>query len=190
MGGLSKLLRVTRRVFAIILIPIAMGCVSLPIGANTAYLRFISIGRLPVVEGRINGKIARFIVDTGASCSLLNESASEYFDFKYRTVPDENVTGLNGESQLKRALDCVIHLGPLHLTHNFFKTQNMVSIVSIIERNENIVISGIIGADILDKYQITIDFRNKILLFPHARVEPSDMYTNQESQNARQIVLD
>jgi hypothetical protein len=190
MGGLYLLLRTTRPLLAIAFIPIVLGCVSLPIGDNADYLRFMTIGRIPVVEGMINGKRARFIIDTGASCSLLDESASEYFDFKFRALPDENVTGLSGESKLKRALDCVILLGPLQLRHHIFKTQDMLSIVSIIERNEHIVVSGIIGADILDKYQITIDFRNKVLLFPNTRGESQDMYTSQDAQKLKQVALD
>lgn len=190
MGGLFKLLRVTRSVFAIIFVTMTLGCVSVRMSENTGYLRFMSIGRIPVVEAKINGKKARFIIDTGASCSLLNESASEYFEFKYTAGLDENVTGLNGESKLKRALDCVIHFGPLQLKHHIFKTQDMVTIVSMIERNEHIVISGIIGADILDKYRITIDFKNKILLFPMTPVKSTDMYTSQDTLNVRRVSLD
>ena len=181
MGGLFTLSRLSRLTFAIVLIS-SLGCASLTLKNNGDYLRFRSIGRIPVAEGKINGKKAYFIIDTGASCSLLDESAARWFAFKSKVAADEHVTGLNGLSELKRATNCIVNFGPLRITHHTFKTKDMMEIVSFIQNHEGVIISGIIGADILHRYRISINFSNHTLLFPTSPAKPAETYVNQVAQ--------
>jgi hypothetical protein len=128
-------------------------------------LRFTTIGRIPVVEGKINGKRAYFIIDTGASCSILNQSVSERFGFKCFLKVDEHVVGLGGEAKMNHAFNCVVEFGPLNLKNVIFRAKQMDSFVSVIQTHENIEIAGIIGSDIFNRYGIAINFKSNTITF-------------------------
>jgi predicted aspartyl protease len=126
-------------------------------------INFFSIAHIPVIEGRINGKTAYFIIDTGASCSILNESVATYYGFKTMVILDEHLMGLNGAAKIKTAYNYSITLSSLKIKALTFRTRKIDELVDVIKNNESIVIAGIIGSDVLKKYQMGIDFRtNKI----------------------------
>jgi len=50
-------------------------------------------GRIPVIGATLNGKSAYFIIDTGASISVLNEQEAESFGFIIDTDDDLYVMG-------------------------------------------------------------------------------------------------
>lgn len=175
---------------SILILAIVFGCSSIQFSNNIGYLPFNTVGKIPIVEGKINGKKAIFIVDTGASCSLLNESASSEFNFNYRVAKNTFVQSLTTESPLQEATNCTIHIGPIELRNHVFKTRDMAGIVSVILKHENVYIAGIIGADILNKYRMTIDFRNNILLFPAPEVKSEGMYASQNFLDRRRLSPD
>jgi hypothetical protein len=187
MGDCFKL---PRLVWLFPALALAFGCSSAQFFENTGYLPFISIARIPIVAAKINGKNAWFIVDSGASVSLLNESAADFFGFKYNAYLEEHVHSLSGDSKLKRATNCVVDLGPLQVSHHMFHTKEMASIVAAIELHESITISGIIGADILNQFRITIDFGNNVLLFPAPKSRHVSVYASQTSWSQRTRALD
>lgn len=188
MGDLSNLSFLVRLVPFVTII--FLGCSSTQFSGNTGYLHFTTIARIPVIEARINGKDAWFIIDSGASCSLLNESAAEHFNFKFNGLLNEHVHSLNGDAKLNRATNCKIDLGPLRISHHMFHTKEMGAIVSAIEEREDITISGIIGADILRQFKITLDFGNNVLLFPVPKGKVTSMYARQTSWSQRVRALD
>jgi hypothetical protein len=126
---------------------------------------FFSVSQIPVVEGKINGKTAYFIVDTGASCSILNESVSKHFGFKTMIMVDEHLMGLNGTAKIKTAYDYSINLGPLTIKSLLFRTRKIDELVDVIKNNERVSIAGIIGSDVLKKYQMGIDYRTNRITF-------------------------
>jgi len=130
------------------------------------------MGMIPVIEGRINGKRAYFIVDTGASCSLLNEQAAHRYGFQYRARSEEQVVGLNGQAKINLAFDYDVQLGPVHLKQAVFRTRHLAELANIIRINDHIDIAGIIGADILKRYGMVIDFNSNTVCF-HPRYNPS-----------------
>lgn len=143
---------------------------------GSKHVTFTTIGMIPVIEGRINGKRAYFIVDTGASCSLLNESASKHFGFKYRPRSDEHVFGLGGQSKINQAYDYAVELGPVKLYQAIFRTKHLAELAAAIRDNEHLEIAGIIGADVLKRYGMTIDFNTNTIWFRQkARPEAANL---------------
>lgn len=138
-------------------------------------INFFSISHIPVVEGRINGKVAYFIVDTGASCSILNESAAKHFGFKTIIADNEHLMGLNGAAKIKTAYDYAIKLGPLQIKSLIFRTRKIDELVDVIRNNDRISIAGIIGSDVLKKYQMGIDFRTNKISFIHRVPDAMDL---------------
>jgi hypothetical protein len=122
-------------------------------------IRFFTISEIPVIEGKINGRPAYFIVDTGASCSILNESRSGHFGFTFKSRNAADlVTGLGGEAMISLAYNCQIELGPLKIRSITFRTKPNDYLTQLIRQNEKIDVAGIIGADVLKRYNIRIDF--------------------------------
>lgn len=140
-------------------------CMSTARLSENKQLRFTTVGRIPVVEGKINGKRAYFIIDTGASCSILNQSVSDRFGFKSFIRNDEHVMGLHGEAKINQAFNCKVEVGPLKLSNVVFRTKHMDSFVSVIQSHENIEIAGIIGSDIFNRYGIAINFKSNTISF-------------------------
>lgn len=127
---------------------------------------FKTIKKIPVVEGKINGKRALFIVDTGASVSILNESLSKRFGFKYLSAPStQRVLGLGGQASMKIAFNCDVEFGNIRLNGVRFHSKPLGEVLSAIRENEEIEIAGIIGGNIIQQYGITINYRNSTISF-------------------------
>lgn len=134
---------------------------------TTDSVRFFAVALIPVIEGKINGKRAYFIVDTGASCSILNESVAKHFGFASEMSLNEQLMGLSGAARIKTAYSYSIEIGPLRIRNIIFRTRKIDELVDAIENTEKITIAGIIGADVLKKYQMGIDFGNNKITFQH-----------------------
>jgi hypothetical protein len=129
-------------------------------------IKFKSAGRIPVIDVILNGKPARFIIDTGASISILNEQEADYYGFrKIEPLADVEVAGFEGSSMMKHATKCTLEIGSLKITHIRFKSKDINALVAILYRNEQIRIAGILGADLLTQYRMQIDFMNKTISF-------------------------
>lgn len=143
---------------------VATGCVTTG-NLDLNHLHFRKIGRIPVVEGKINGKKAYFIIDTGASVSILNDLVSDKFGFRSIDCREQSVLGLGGHARLKDAVHAVVEFGPLRIKNVTFRTKHMADFVAMIKRDENVEIAGIIGGDVFDMYNITIDFKKNRISF-------------------------
>jgi hypothetical protein len=132
---------------------------------DVSKIRFFQVGKIPVIQGKINGKSAFFIIDTGASCSILNESAALRFGFGSYALGDYHLTGLGGNAKINQAINCTVEIGPLTITHRKFRARDLDELAQIIKRDENIEIAGILGSDILNQYGLTIDFKHSLICF-------------------------
>ena len=148
-----------------VMVILLCGCIS-PRNTNAINQMFFrTVGRIPVVEGKINGKCAYFIVDTGASVSILNQSVSDHFGFNYIVKVDQNILGLGGQARLNEATNCNVEFGSLKLNGIVFCTKPLSDFVAFIRQRENITVAGIIGADVFTRYNITIDFKTQMISF-------------------------
>jgi hypothetical protein len=128
-------------------------------------LQFKTVGLIPIVEGKINGKRAWFIIDTGASVSILNRSNARHFGFKCFDSYSVSVVGFGGESKMNEAFNCKVEFGPLLLKNISFRARHMNDLTDVIRQHENIEIAGIIGADVFNRYKIAIDFKKSTISF-------------------------
>jgi hypothetical protein len=128
-------------------------------------VKFITIKHIPVIQGRINGKRAYFIIDTGASCSILNQSVADRFGFKYFATLEGNVAGFGGSAKVSQAFNCVIEFGPLRIGNVIFHTRHLDDLAAVIQEQEHIDIAGIIGSDIFRRYKIGINYKTNTITF-------------------------
>ena len=116
--------------------------------------------KIPIVKKEIEGKDYMFIIDSGASMSIIDSTFynnnSQLFEFKEEV--DLIFTGISTKIELT---------SPLILTKvNNNITLFVVSDISSMrnsfsEYNYNII--GILGSDYLNKNKLIIDYNNKIL---------------------------
>jgi len=135
---------------------------------ETPHVPFRTHGGIPLIKAKLNGKTAHFIVDTGASISLLNEGEAEYFGFQTRQDELYNevcVTDLNGTTTANRVSPCVLELGALTVRSHHFKSRDMVEFSRPFMEQEGIRIGGILGSDLMAFYRLQIDYKNHVILF-------------------------
>lgn len=117
---------------------------------------FITVNKVPVVEGTLNGKTAFFIVDSGASLSVLDDNQSEHFNF---STSKSNIAaaGYGGVASFGNAYDVKLTIGGKKFDTDF-KSQDLSKIVDLIRENDGVEISGIVGSDIMKNYHFIIDY--------------------------------
>jgi hypothetical protein len=141
------------------------GCVSQASLQTANQMKFFTIKHIPIIQGSINGKRAYFIIDTGASCSILNQSVADRFGFRYFATLEGSVTGLGGSTKVSRAFNYIIEFGPLRICNVIFHTRHLDDLASVIQEQENIDIAGIIGSDIFKRYEIGINYKTNTITF-------------------------
>jgi hypothetical protein len=124
-------------------------------------INFISYNKLPIVEGRINNRKAYFILDSGASISVLDETQSHKFKFDVEESDDE-AAGYGGVAQFSSVYNADIEMGGLSMVTKF-KSQDLTAIVVIMEATEGVTISGIIGNDIMKPNKFIINFADETI---------------------------
>src|SRR5690606_10877900 len=121
-------------------------------------------GTIPLVLVRLNGKRAYFIVDTGASVSILNEQDARYFGFRVR-MEDKAMVGFGGMTGLNRVVSSTVEIGALTLKDFPFACQNLDHIAEVFEEHNSIKVAGVIGSDIFRKYGVNINYRDRTLSY-------------------------
>lgn len=117
---------------------------------------FIALDKVPVVEGRLNGRTAFFIIDSGASLSVLDENQKDNYEF---SSYDGNIeaAGYSGVAVFKEVKNAQITIGGVDFTTDF-KSQDMSKIVQLIEQEDKVTVTGIIGSDIMKSNKFIIDY--------------------------------
>lgn len=123
---------------------------------NDNKVDFVTVNKVPVVKGTLNGKEAFFIIDSGASMSVLDEAQSDYYDFSSFTSNTE-AAGYGGVAEFREASKVNLMIGGKKFDTEF-KTQDLTAIVELIKQNDRVEISGIIGSDIMKTYHFIIDY--------------------------------
>lgn len=124
-------------------------------------IEFFTVNNIPVVSGVINKHTVYFIVDSGASLSVLDKNQSS--KLKFFTVPsEESAAGYSGVAVFEKAYKASVSVGDVPVKIDF-RAQDMSAIVTLIHDSEGIYISGIIGSDVWRKLGAVIDYQNSCI---------------------------
>jgi hypothetical protein len=150
-----------------VIVVILTGCSSSrPVSVSSDYyaIPFRSgLTTIPIIAVKLNNKDAWFVVDTGASTTVLNAALSIHFRLSSYSNETE-INGLGGASLFQTSL-CKIELGPLIINHSALKSKGLNQLFSVIGKNENISVAGILGSDILSKYRINVNYETNTVSF-------------------------
>jgi hypothetical protein len=122
---------------------------------------FISVQKVPIVKGMLNGKEAYFIIDSGASVSILDENGSSHYDFLIGES-EEDIVGYGGISSPKETNNVDVEVGGVDFNGEY-QSQDIANIVGAVLSNGGITISGIIGSNVMKKVGLVIDFGSRSL---------------------------
>ena len=118
-----------------------------------------------IVDAAVNNVNGKFLIDTGASNSCIDLNKSEKFNLNFEKS-DEQASSATDEIK-----DTYISKKNLLLIDNHYINDfdvilfNMKHVIKSLLDKDEIEIDGIIGADILIKYNCCIDFKeNKLVI--------------------------
>lgn len=124
------------------------------------YIHMVHLDHKPIVAAKINGKTAYFLIDTGSDISILDEKNTDSFKFRISHSKEEshNIEGINGvKKNLNRVKFCTLVLGNSEMKGSLFAL-DLSHLVSLVRKKSHITIHGIIGSDLMRKYDFTIDY--------------------------------
>jgi predicted aspartyl protease len=120
-------------------------------------------GHYLMVECQLNGKVAYFMIDTGASYTVLNSKSAKLYDFQVLERKGQQTTGFGGNQELVQiAIGANIRLGD-HLISMAFLTQDLSKIIRLVQDNSKVRMVGIIGTDLLQRYGYKLNIATKTL---------------------------
>lgn len=122
---------------------------------------------LPLLIFEQDNTVLKFILDTGSSVCVLDESSiSKIKDFKYLNKED-NLVDVNG-GKVKRNYGIFKFKCENINFENEFLISDLSNIKESIKEDSGISIDGIVGSDFFAKYQYVIDF-DKYLAYSKKR---------------------
>lgn len=118
---------------------------------------------LPILLFEQDEVVLKFVLDTGSSVCVLDESSiSKLKDFKYLDKED-NLVDVNG-NKVRRKYGTFKFKCDNKDFENEFVISDLTNIRKGIKEDSGISIDGIVGSDFFSKYQYIIDF-NKYIAF-------------------------
>lgn len=124
-----------------------------------------------IIKGDLNGKKAFFLVDTGSDLSIINSAHLDRFKLKEQEIygGSREAIGFNGETAaVKKVANANLLIGET-LNHSSFYSLDLSKLCKSIEAKTHVTISGIIGADLLKKYNCVIDYQLRQITFLNMR---------------------
>ncbi len=113
----------------------------------------------------LNNKVARFVVDTGASQTVIDQDKVEYYlpGSKHRKL--EAITSGIGTSSMESHAAVIknIRIGELRIKNHDLILLDLKHVNESYRMMGFKNIDGILGSDLLEKYSAVIDFKKSIL---------------------------
>ena len=120
------------------------------------YIGFGYKNNLPVIKTTINGIGGRFLIDSGASYSIIDLSTIDYYNFKTYGNTSGSIQGIGGSKESKSVKDIEVKYYGQVLDIDF-KAINIENL-----RNSAGVV-GVIGSDYLKKNKLVIDYATQTI---------------------------
>lgn len=125
---------------------------------------FVERDYLPIVQGTLNGKKAYFLLDTGASISVLDVTKETEYGFRLGDINDLTISGYGGVTDDVVKLTSVdVMLGSESMSQEFLG-KDIGYLVIAIKNSTNLSIVGIIGNNNIAGNDLILDFETNFIL--------------------------
>ena len=116
------------------------------------------------IHTKINGTSGNFILDTGASHTVVDKAAAEKFTLKFSSKASKDAGGL-GNSALKtrKSIGNIIDLKGFQIKKAVLIAIDLSHVNNTLKNGGSGRIDGVIGSDILKKHKALIDYSEKVL---------------------------
>ena len=122
-------------------------------GFSEAFSSFELIHGLPVVQAELNGQLGNFIIDTGAPGIVINAKSHN------ATSITTNGNGISGDIHLTEVNISAFVWGNIELEN----ISGLALDISHLEETAEKKIAGLIGFEILQKFELFFDFQSKTI---------------------------
>lgn len=118
----------------------------------------------PIIEAKINGKTVRLVIDTGASHTCIDKKEVKSLLKNKDNASNDIVMGI-GSKKMKNTIINIneIQLGELVINNYSIVVLKISHINKILKMLNLKPINGLLGSDILYKYNAVIDYKNSCL---------------------------
>lgn len=125
---------------------------------------FVEREFLPIVKGTLNGKKAYFLLDTGASVSILDVKKSSEYGVEIGDIEDVGVAGYGGVTTDITILSNVdLRFGTERMKDKF-SGKDIGYLIEVIRKNTGFEIVGIVGNNNIATSKLILDFENNVIL--------------------------
>ena len=118
-----------------------------------------------IIDAAVNNVVGKFLIDTGASNSCIDLNKSEKFKLNYGKSDEQASSATNEIKETFISKKNSLLIGECYINDYDIVLFNMKHVIKSLLDKDEIEIEGIIGADILIKYNCCIDYReNKLVV--------------------------
>lgn len=146
-----------KRLFLILLILFMFSCVDAGYMSRKE-IPFEMVNNLPIIEAKLNGISARFLVDSGASISALDLNAMYIYGYGIDKLrPVQVVQGIGGSQPMYYMKNAKFNSSIHDNVEVEFKGMDLRKF------REDYGILGILGSDYLQAHDFSIDYDKKVI---------------------------
>ncbi len=117
-----------------------------------------------IVEAFLNNRWGKFIIDTGASVSLLDFNQSKKYNFSYSVDADNRLTGFGGRTRLMKTSVVDFKIQKTISSRSYrFSASDLSGLNAVLSQSQQRVL-GVLGNDFLQSHGVVIDYPKKKLL--------------------------
>lgn len=124
-------------------------------------IKSVSDERL-IVEGKVNGKEAFFLIDTGATVGIFDENQRNDYDLAKGRKYMGTIVGAGGEMRNVRHCDTFVHIENKVIPQ--FLLADISGVVESIKRETGIEILGIISLQQMKMCGISLDCNDNLII--------------------------
>jgi len=118
----------------------------------------------PIVLGSINGVAMNFIVDTGASRTVIDESFAKDIEIIKSESEEPFAAGINAEKlEVQQVEIPILELGKINFIKMSVFTTDLSGISELYEKMVGLTIGGLLGCDFFKKHQAIVNFKDSII---------------------------
>ena len=125
-----------------------------------------------LVEVTLNGRPARFVLDTGANATVLHTAHAEAFGIAEEGRP-AGAVGLGGAMEATSARIDEFRIGPVPIRQDRIMVTDLGELARLLGPLADGDVHGIVGQDVMNEHRAVIDVARPILYLIEADEEPA-----------------